>query len=232
MPATTANETQSRRRTTTIAPTAPPILPILLTLLTLLVLLAAIPASAAEDLAAASSPTWAGLSAFGVSLFVGPPADEDVQILTGYDGGVIYTQTRGGVIEATAEAIELRRNGLYRVHVEGLLAFDPNDPTTTDSAQATFLLLIDGNQWVACPTPSRGSAPTVSQLQSFSPLHDRLASCSVDFTFRVSGNESSFDFPISIRRGAQLQVALDRNDQPLGESTLALTRVEVTRLGR
>ena len=61
MPATTANETQSRRRTTTIAPTAPPILPILLTLLTLLVLLAAIPASAAEDLAAASSPTWAGL---------------------------------------------------------------------------------------------------------------------------------------------------------------------------
>ena len=71
------------------------------------------------------------LASSGIS--TGTPSGAPFEIITGYDTGTIYTAT-GNSIRVRDEAIILRRNGTYRVHLEGVLAFDPDDATADENA--------------------------------------------------------------------------------------------------
>ena len=202
-----------------------------LTVLCLLAFGLGAPLQAQEALVGEPAAVATGPAAFGASIFVGPSDGEPFQLVQGYASGAVYTHTRGGAITVTDEAITLRRNGIYRVHVEGALAFDMDDPTAGDSASARFNLLLEGGEWVGCVTSANGNTPTLP-VDWFLAGRQRVAACTVDFTFEVRGNESSYEFPVSFGRGATVQVGLSPNDQPLGDNTLILARVEVQRLGR
>ena len=190
-------------------------------------------ASASENgVESVAQPLVLGSSgaAFGLSLFVGPPSADPFQVVSGYDGGTIYTATRGGAIRPTNDAIVLRRNGTYRVHLEGVLALDADDATGDPDGGATFTLLINDVPWVSCATPNRSSASILAADWQFTPDHELVASCTVDFTIEVRSRGSDpGTFPLVFARDTEIKAALIPNDRALGDATLYLTRFEISR---
>jgi len=180
--------------------------------------------SAADDLLA---PSLQRPEAVATSVFVGPVSTETVQVATGYDVG-IYTDTRGDSIAVTPDAIVLERTGIYQVHMEGVLFFASGDPTGDPEAAGLFALLVNDDGQVFCEGSNRASAPALPAVLAPTPDHDRVSRCETTFTIKVHGDGSS---PLAFPRGTQLQVALAPDDRPLGDATLELVRVEVTRLG-
>jgi hypothetical protein len=182
------------------------------------------PGAAADDLLASAFQRPEPLA---TAVFVGTPSADPVQYVTGYDEGV-YTQTWGSSIDATPEAIVLDRTGLYQVHVEGNLFFASGDPTGNPEAAGIFGLLINGNLWVQCAAPTRASAVPVPTITALDADHDRVSQCDVSIMIEVHADGSR---PLTFPRHSELQVVLLPNDRPLGDATLELVRVEVTRLG-
>ena len=166
--------------------------------------------------------------ALGLTLFVGPTSGDPVEIITGYDTGAIYTAV-GDAIEATEEAIVLHRNGTYRIHLEGVLFMDKDDPTADADAAALFAILVNDDAWFQCATPSNTGSPPIAA--NFRPLPDLdvVASCKVEFTVRVRGAGADGP-PVLLPRGSAVQAALIPNDRALGDSTLMLVRFEVSRV--
>lgn len=176
------------------------------------------------------APSSSGNVALGLSYFVGPTSGEPFQVITGYDLGLVYTAT-GDAVEVTDGGLVLRRNGIYRIHLEGVLAFDDDDVTADPGAAAIFSILINGDPWVNCSTPSNITASTVAADWRITPDHERVSSCKADFTVEVKGAGSDPGvFPLVFARDSAVQVALVPNDLALGDATLMLTRIEVSRV--
>ena len=192
-------------------------------------LIGALPASAQGDELVNRSSRWG--VAHGVSIFGGAPGTEPVQIVSGYDSGTTYTSTRGGAIEATPEAIVLKRDGIYQIHLEGVLFFDADDTTAADDAASDFTLLVNGDPWVGCITTANANTARLPELAQPTPDHERAAACTVNFTLEVKhdGSDPSA-FPVAFPRYTTVQAALIPNG-PLGDATLYVVRFEVTRIG-
>lgn len=175
------------------------------------------------------APVFGTYAALGVSLFVGPTSGDPYELITGYDQGAIYTAS-GNSVEATDAGIILRRDGIYRIHLEGVLALDADDLTADAGAAALFSIVVNDVPWVQCSTPDNTTAPTVAADWRFTPDHEQVASCKVDFTVEVRGAGSEPGvFPLVFPRRTAVQAALIPNDLALGDATLMLTRFEVSR---
>ena len=176
------------------------------------------------------APSSSGNVALGLSYFIGATSGEPFEVITGYDQGLVYTAT-GDAVEVTDGGLMLRRNGTYRIHLEGVLALDDDDATADPGAAAIFTILIDGVPWVNCSTPSNTAAPTVAADWQFTADHERVASCKADFTIEVKGAGSDPGvFPVVFPRDSAVQAALVPNDLALGDATLMLTRIEISRV--
>lgn len=176
--------------------------------------------------------TPASNSAYGISLFVGTPSGEPFQVISGYDTGDVYTSIGDGVATLGEDAIVLNRDGIYRVQLEGVLAFDVDDTTADADAAALYALLLNDIPWVVCSTPGNVGTAYTAQDWRFSPDHEVTAACTVDFTFvvRAEGSDPPNTFPLVLPRGTRLQAALIPNDRALGDATLALVRFEISRI--
>ena len=167
---------------------------------------------------------------FGLSLFAGPPTGEEFQVITGYDTAPPYTSI-GDSVTPTADALVLERDGIYRVHLEGVLFMDSVDPTADVDAAAMFSIVMDGVPWVVCSTESNTGAAPIAAGWRFSPDHDVAASCTVDFTVVVRKDGSDpYAFPFTLPRGTAVQAALIPNGNALGDATQALVRFEISRI--
>ena len=174
-------------------------------------------------------PAQGANMALGLSYFVGPTSGEPFEVITGYDLGLVYTAT-GNSVEVTDQGLVLHRDGTYRIHLEGVLALDDDDMTADEGAAAIFSLLINGDVWVNCWTPGNTAAPTLAVDWRFTPDHERLADCTVDFTVQVQGDGSPPGvFPLIFPRHSLVQAALVPNDLALGDATLLGARFEITR---
>lgn len=167
--------------------------------------------------------------ALGMSVFVGPTSGDPLEVVTGYDAGTIYTAT-GNAVEATDQALVLRRNGTYRIHLEGVLFMDKDDTTADADAAALFAILVDGVPWVVCGTPSNTGSPPLAVDWRASPDHEVAAGCKVDFTVRVRGAGDPGGSPIVFPKDSAIQAALIPNDRSLGDATLMLVRFEISRV--
>ncbi len=183
-------------------------------------LLIAVPVSASERPLVSKAPKNG--MALAASIFAGTPSEEPFQVITGYAENV-YTQSRGGAIEATDEAIVLNRDGIYQIHLEGNLFFDGADAVDPEAA-GVWGVLINGEIWAQCATPSFENS---TDLPAAAGL-DRIAACRVNLTVEVHKDGNDFAFG----RGSEIQAALLLNDRPLGEATLMIARIEVIRVGQ
>lgn len=183
-------------------------------------LLVAVPVSASERPLVSKGPKNG--QALAASVFAGTPTVDPFQVITGYAGNV-YTQSRGGAIEATDDAIVLKRDGIYQIHLEGNLFFDGADDVDPEAA-GIWAILINGEVWTQCATLSFGNSTDLPAAVPF----DRVAKCLQNLTVEVhkDGNE------MAVGRNSEVQAALILNDYPLGEATLMIARIEVIRVGQ
>lgn len=188
---------------------------------TLTLLLIALPALAMDGPGQRST-------ALGISNFAGPSTGDAVQLITGWDEATVYTSTGGFGIQE--DGIVLRRNGLYQVAVEGLLFFDADDGTAPDEAAGLYSVAFNGFEIGVCQTPANGNVPTLP-VDWQNPGYERAAKCEVTFTIKVKGDGDLSGFPLTFPRGTLVQVNLWPNDLPLGDATLRLVRLEITKIG-
>ncbi len=187
-------------------------------------------ASEPTDLLEARSAVSRGPSALAISNFVGPPTSDPFQPVTGWNNGAIYTQPRGNGVVATEDGIALRRNGVYRVHLEGVLFHTQGDATADPGSGMLFSVNAD-DVYTSCMTQERRNADTLPAAWA-GPGFEQISQCTVDFTLEVRGAESNTaGFPATFARGTVVQVTMWPNDLPLGDGTNALARIEVQRIG-
>ncbi|MDX1501924.1 MAG: hypothetical protein R3325_06135 [Thermoanaerobaculia bacterium] len=175
--------------------------------------------------ASAASAGDSQAKAVGV-LFFGLPATGGFQLIdAGYDDPfAVYTAEGKPHIRVRPDGIELRRQGTYRIHVEGGLIFDESDPTASDEASALFGWAVGGQPFGVCAFSRAMAIPAVPLL----PPGLTIGNCNLTHVMSVQGDGS----PTSLAKGTLIQAVVIPTAGPVGDNTSLGVRVEVTRLGK